>query len=250
MAEPEPIFNQTYWEGLITKPTWYFAYVDFRDWASDRLGKDSKELKDLTKQLRSFFEQALLAGKVALASEGPNLDKERKPVDTVVIHHTSSEPGERLSYMNAIQLLNIYAPYFANPTDPKEKFLKGQPLWSNHVQNGRAVFYAYHWLMRMDGSFERLLKDKQLGWHAANWDINTHSVAICLDNDYEHQDPPQEVLQKLAGFITKNYPGVAAENIIGHKEAAKAAGKDTICPGGNFLDGWKSILLELVEQAG
>jgi hypothetical protein len=250
MAEKAPTFDQSYWEDLIKKPTWYFDYVQFRDKAVKALGEDSEELKDLTKKLRNFFEASLLAGRVALASEGPNLDQERQPIDTIVIHHTSAEPGERISYINATQLLNIYAPYFTDPTDPKEKFLKGQPLWSNHLKDDQPVFYGYHWLMRMNGNFERLLEDDQLGWHAANWDVNTRSIAICLDNDYEHQDPSEEILKKLAEFIAKNYSRVEAKNIIGHKEAAKAAGKKTICPGGNFLDGWKNRLLEYAGQAG
>lgn len=247
MARITPNFEPGYWEELIKSPTWYFDYIAFRDKVEKELGKDTQELKDLTHQLRDFFEASLLAGKVALASDGPNLDKERQQVDTIVIHHTSAEPGERVSYINTVQLLNIYAPYFANPTDPNEKFLKGQPLWSNHVRDGRPVFYSYHWLMRMDGSLERLLGDKELGWHAANWDINTRSVAICLDNDYEEQDPSKDVLQKLAAFIKHSYPNIEPDNVIGHKEAAKAAGKDTICPGTNFLEVWKPKLIKYMK---
>jgi N-acetyl-anhydromuramyl-L-alanine amidase AmpD len=147
--------------------------------------------------------------------------------------------------MNAVQLLNIYAPYYANPTIQEESKLKGKSIWSGHLLNKKPSFICYHWLMRMDGSFERLLKDEQIGWHAGNWDINKKSVAICLDNDYEERDPGDEVLQKLADFIKKTYPNIKPENIIGHKEARK----DTICPGANFLDGWKAKLIGYVEQA-
>jgi hypothetical protein len=246
MAENAPTFDKTHWEELVTKPTWYFDYVEFSNKAKEVLGEDSQELKDLTDQLRDFFEEALMLGKVALAKEGPNLDQDRKPIDTIVIHHTSDKPGYRLPHMNAVQLLNVYAPYFANPTGPKEKFLKGQPIWSNHVRNDQPVFYLYHWLMRMDGGFERLLEDDELGWHAANWDVNTKSVAICLDNDYEKQDPAEEVLEKLAEFIAKNYPNVQKDNIIGHNEAAKAASRETICPGANFEKVWKKKLIRLI----
>ena len=175
-----------------------------------------------------------------MASKGPNLDEQRQPVDTIVIHHTSNHPGYRLTYLNAVHLLNIYAPYFANPIDQQEKSLKGEPLWSGHFKDGKQVFWGYHWLMRMDGTPTRLLDDNQLGWHAGNWEINRRSVAICLDNDYEKQNPSDNILQKLAAHIKDHYPNVESQNIIGHCEAREG----TICPGGHFLSEWKPKLLE------
>jgi N-acetyl-anhydromuramyl-L-alanine amidase AmpD len=97
--------------------------------------------------------------------------------------------------------------------------------------------------MRMDGSFERLLDDDKVGWQAGNWDINKRSVAICLDNDYENQDPSDEILKKLAKFIKKNYPKIQPGKIVGHCEARQG----TICPGINFKIIWKSKLLELLK---
>lgn len=240
-------FNETYWSQVIAKPDWYFEYVDFISSAKGKLGEGSEEFRSLIKKLRHFFEAALLDNKVSLAQDGPDLDKQRKPIDTIVIHHTSAEPGYRLNYMNAVQMLNVYAPYFANPTDEREKFLKGHPLWSNHFTlskdgSWKQVFYLYHWLMRMDGTFERLLNDSQIGWHAGNWEINQRSVAICLDNDYEKQDPADDILRKLATLIKNNYPNVKSQNIIGHCEARKG----TVCPGQNFLTVWKPKLLEYI----
>ena len=95
--------------------------------------------------------------------------------------------------------------------------------------------------MRMDGSFERLLNETQIGWHAGNWKINKRSIAICLDNDYEGQDPSDEVLAKLAEHIRREYPDV--KNVIGHCEANQG----TVCPGANFLSDWK---LKLLRKAG
>lgn len=242
MAASKPTFNRDYWEKAIAKPDWYFDYLKFTKQSKQSLGEESEAWKDLKGKLRDFFERALLDNKVTLAARGPDLDKQRETVDTIVIHHTSDKPGYTLSRMNTVHLLNIYAPYFANPTIEVEEGLKGQAIWSDHLQAGKPVFYAYHWLMRMDGSFERLLKDQQIGWHAGNWDVNKRSIAICLDNDYEQQDPTDEILQKLAKFIINNYPGVEPQNIIGHCEARK----DTICPGTNFLDTWKHKLIKYI----
>lgn len=235
-------FDKNYWQKLIKKPDWYFEYNQFIAQVKKSLGEESEDFRKLNKHIRHFFEKALLENKVALASEGLDLDKERQPIDTIVIHHTSAKPGYRLSYMNAVQMLNVYAPYFADPTDERERSLKGQPLWSGHFKGGQQVFYAYHWFMRMNGAFERLLEDSQVGWHAGNWEINKRSVAICLDNDYEHKDPDNEILRKLVIHIKAHYPQVKKEKIIGHCEARKGA----ICPGKNFIAGWKPKLLQYV----
>jgi hypothetical protein len=245
MAKPQIQFNQEYWEELITRPNWYFKYVELQKRAKQVLGEESEPYNELKNKLRVFFEEALLQNKLEVAASGPNLDKEREPIDTIVIHHTSAKPGYRLSYMNAVQLLNIYAPYFAKPKDEREKSLSGQPVWSNHFRGGKPSFLAYHWLMRMDGSFERLLEDSQIGWHAANWDINKRSIAICLDNDYEKQDPTEEILQKLAKFINKQYSNISNQRIVGHGEVSR---NPTICPGTNFTMVWKPKLSELLTR--
>lgn len=226
-------FDEKHWREIITRPNWYIEYIQLAERAKKELGKE--KLDELNKQIRHFFEKALLQGKVNLAAEGPNFDAERQTVDTVVIHHTSAKPGYRLSYLNAVHLLNIYAPAFAGP-----EYLE-QPIWSGHFSAGKQVFWGYHWLMRMDGTFEKLLNDGQIGWHAGNWPINKRSVGICLDNDYEHQDPNDELLQKLAAHIRKHYPRV---KIIGHREARQG----TICPGGNFMEVWKPKLLKYLAN--
>ncbi len=242
-------FDKAKWLAAITQPDWYIAlYPELKKmralWEAEPGAARTAPMKEA---VRSFFESALSDGTLALASTGPNLDVERQPIDTIVIHHTSAEPGYRLSRLNAVQMLNVYVPYFNNPSIsiPGESRFKGAPLWSNHASGGRPVFYLYHWLLRMDGSLERLLNDDELGWHAANWDINCRSVAICLDNDYDRQDPSPELLQTLADFISELYPHVSAARIFGHVEVSRHV---TSCPGTNFVDGWKSQLLSMIRD--
>ncbi|MDB5161126.1 MAG: hypothetical protein JWO96_506 [Candidatus Saccharibacteria bacterium] len=234
-------FDEAYWQRRISDPDWYTELVPFAKEtvaSLDRQGRDQ-----FHKKIRHFFEEELLQGRVALADAGPNLDEQRKSIDTIVIHHTSADPGYRLSYMDAVQLLNIYAPYYMNPTVREERHLKGSSIWSNHTRDGKQTFLAYHWLMRMDGSFERLLPDESLGWHAGNWDINRRSVGICLDNDYEDKDPDDALLQKLAAHIKEHYPKVTPDKIVGHCECREG----TICPGNNFIAGWKPKLIEFLN---
>lgn len=239
-------FDEATWRQATTRSDWYIElYPELQRLRSAWENASNPAADDMKRAVRGFFEAALLDGLLALGSSGPNLDVERQSVDTIVIHHTSAAPGYRLPYMNATQMLNVYVPYFNNPTDD-EKELRGQPLWSNHVRGGRPVFFLYHWLMRMDGSTEHLLNDNELGWHAANWDINRRSVAICLDNDYEKSDPDPKVLQSLAQFIVSQYPQVPPERMFGHGEVSQ---RPTVCPGTNFESAWKGKLLRLVEQA-
>ena len=239
-------FDEAAWQRIIRQPDWYVQlYPQLEALRRQWEIAPEDEANAIKRAVRGFFANALEEGTVALANDGPDLDRERLPIDTIVIHHTSAKPGYRLSYMNATQMLNIYVPYFMNPTNESEKNLKAKPLWSNHVRDGRSVFYAYHWLMRMDGSFERLLDDNELGWHAANCDINRRSVALCLDNDYEKHDPSPEILDKLANFITQNYSDVPVDRIIGHGEVSN---HPTDCPGSNFVKGWKDELLRAIGQ--
>jgi hypothetical protein len=239
MAE---FFDAVRWQQIVTQPDWYMQlYPELKSlreqWEAE---PDQARAEALKTEVRSFFEQGLLGNTVALAESGPDLDAERQPIDTIVIHHTGAEPGYRLSYMNAVQMLNVYVPYFINPTNEAEQELKGQPLWSSHVRGGRPVFYLYHWLMRMDGSFESLLEDRELGWHAANWDVNRRSIGVCLDNDYEQSDPDPTLLRRLGQFIAEHYPQVSRERIFGHTEVSR---QPTICPGGNFQSRWKQQLI-------
>jgi N-acetyl-anhydromuramyl-L-alanine amidase AmpD len=125
--------------------------------------------------------------------------------------------------------------------------LRGEPIGSGHLRNGKQVFWPYHWIVRKDGRAERLLYDSEIGWHAGNWDINCRSVAIVLDNDYEESLPSRTELFAVASIVTRHYPGVSIGRVLGHQEVNPR----TACPSKLFLDaagrkGWKSELLDLI----
>jgi hypothetical protein len=238
MTKPAAEFDEKRWEKVIQRPDWYLEFNDFALKARLKAEPESKPQKRLNKQVRRFFEAALRDGKVNIGERGYNFDAERQPVDTIVIHHTSAKPGYKLSFLNAVQLLNIYVPGYATGKE------RGRPIWSGHFHKGKQVFWGYHWLMRMDGKFERLLDDSQIGWHAGDWEINKRSIGICLDNDYENRGPRQPILPQLANFIKQNYPDIPLENIRGHREASLK----TICPGNTFLTSWKPKLLKYLSD--
>src|SRR5437868_2525043 len=106
-------FDEGAWRAAIAEPDWYIRlYPELKalrqQWEA---APGDERTKTMKRAVRSFFEQALQSGTIALGHQGPDLDVERLPVDTIVIHHTSAEPGYRLSAMNATQLLNVYVPY-------------------------------------------------------------------------------------------------------------------------------------------
>jgi N-acetyl-anhydromuramyl-L-alanine amidase AmpD len=139
-----------------------------------------------------------------------------------------------LNRLNAVQLIRIYGRYYNDPTTPKERDIKGQPVWSGHFYNGRQVFWGYHWLIRANGEAIKLLDDDKIGWHAGDWDVNRRSVAVCFDDDLDNKEPSKAALKSTKEII-KYYEPKA--ELIGHKDAKPT----TTCPGALFSS-WKAKL--------
>ncbi|HUD05812.1 MAG TPA: peptidoglycan recognition family protein [Candidatus Saccharimonadales bacterium] len=238
--------NDALWLNAFTKPDWYLDVKDeFRRLEKLAVNeKDYYKRKSIKRPAYSLVETAVRENKIILAQSGKNFDRERRPIDTIVIHHTSNKPGMTLGRLNAMELLRIYGMHYADPPNPLEKNLTGQPVWSGHFYNDQQVFWCYHWFIREDGQAERLLKDEYIGWHAGNWDINTSSIAICIDDDLSDKKPSEIVLNAIAEIIKQHYPGILTSNILGHREV----NPKTVCPGDLFIDGWKGELLKKIEK--
>jgi hypothetical protein len=148
----------------------------------------------------------------------------------------------RLSLLDAMHLLRLYVPVYQNPPADVAAELKNQPLYSGHFdETGRQVFRAYHWLVRQDGTTERLLEDDKIGWQAGDWDENCRSVAICIDDDLTDARPTPDALEAVAQIIEQHYSqlSISPDTVKGHNEVV-----DTICPGREFIGGWKTQLLD------
>lgn len=226
------------WKLAIKSPDWYM-----------RLKSDIQRLFATTithsasNRITREFAYDLIArllesGRLPLGTHGPDFDQERLPVDRVVIHHTSRPPSTTLSELSAIGLLRQYATFFLANDE-----LRGKPIWSGHFRNRAQVFFAYHWLIHLDGSATRLLDDRYIGWHAGNWQINRTSAGIALAGQLESHSPPVQQLSGLARVIREYYPDVSAESVFGHCEVAE----HRTCPGSLYLTRWKSLLLELLR---
>lgn len=237
--------DEAFWRDALSKPTWYLILNDDFERLED-LAKnetDYAKRKLIKDKAYSLVEEAVSTRRLPMSEMGDNLDVERKPIDTIVIHHTKNKPMMTLERFNAIQLLRIYGRYFTNSTDPKEEHLKGQQIWSGHFFNDRQVFWGYHWLIREDGKSEHILNDDYIGWHAGNWDVNTRSVGICVDDDLSEKESSETVIQSLADTISQHYPAVDNVKIVGHCEVNDS----TDCPDNLFLESWKHKLVAKLQ---
>ena len=222
---------------IFQKPDWYLELKDMLDeffWSYDGKEKKSKEWLTKRKEIVKMVEELLKANLIALGSEGKNHDVGRKPVDTIIIHHSSTSPTASLTYINALCLLRLYAKTYSN----EENSEYGRPLWSNHLKEGRQTFIPYHYIIRRDGTFEKILEDGMMGWHAGNWGMNCKSIAICFLDDLEKNKPTENALKTAAMLIKKYNP----KQVLGHKEI----NLNTTCPGKSFSE-WKFALLNLVS---
>jgi len=241
------IFNEAEWTEKIKNPTWYMGVSSEMEKLQELRDKDKEKFETEKERIYSFFEAKLDDGEIALGNLEGNFDVERKPIDTVVIHHTHGRRGMTKERLSAMELVRLYAPYYENPTYENDKSIKGEPISSGHIREGKQVFYPYHWIVREDGSVERLLNDSEVGWHSGNWEVNCRSVAIAFDHDFEDSTPSDVELMSVVKIIRENYPTISKDKIVGHCEV----NSKTTCPSNLFLSkdgqqGWKDRLLGMI----
>lgn len=235
-----PEFQRVYWESGFRAPDWYNQLEHELTTSIFSVVHDDAELKAWRHQVYELAGEMLERGDIPLATTGPNLDSERQPLDTIVIHHTEEDPAISLAKLSAIGLLRQYGLHYLDDNVLEGK-VRGEPVWSGHFRQGKMVFFAYHWLIRPDGTAERLLEDDAIGWHAGDWDINTRCIGIALSGNYEHATPPAAQIAAVAHLIKTCYPSIVPERILGHCEVRL---NGTTCPGDRFLTEWKAPLLK------
>ncbi|OGZ97294.1 MAG: hypothetical protein A2676_01755 [Candidatus Sungbacteria bacterium RIFCSPHIGHO2_01_FULL_51_22] len=242
----QPFFNASAWTRALAQPDWYdIIYPEFEALIKKSEHMPAAEYVELKSAVYGFLEERLATGNVVLGTTGKDFDAERKPIDTIVVHHTKCPPGITWQRLNAMHLLRLYAKSYHSPST--EKNILGKPVWSGHFRTDtvagqladRQVFYAYHWLVRMDGFAERLLADSETGWQAGSWEMNCRSVALCFDNDLETSTPPPAAINAMQKIVKEHYSRVLPARIIGHREV----NPHTTCPGELFLHGWKQMLI-------
>lgn len=222
-------------------PDWYIRLEDFLTTIVFPI-EDNPKIKTERHMFYDLVNEMLSDGLIPLASKGPNFDKERKPIDTIVIHHTDENPHIKLSKLSAMGFVRQYGKDYLHEETCGYK-VKGQPIWSGHFKDGKMIFFAYHFIVFENGRIERLLENRYIGWQSGNWDINTRSIAIVLAGDYENKNPSEKQISSIGNIIKQNYSSVSLDRIFGHREI----NLQTICPGDKFIGGWKNTLLETAK---
>lgn len=235
--------DEVAWRAEVARPDWYLRIQDeYEELLTRARNSDRATAHAIATEIYGFFERVLAAGAIAVGGKGPDWDADRMPIDTAVIHHSKRPPGMTWQRLDAVHLIRIYARHYADPPQ-SDAALKGQRITSGHRRGAREIFVAYHWLVRRDGSCERLLNDDETGWHAGDWTTNCRSIGVCIDADLEHEAPSGTQLRALARLIRTRYPAIAPNRILGHCEI----NHQTSCPGKRFLGGWKDALVELAR---
>lgn len=227
------MIDRNYFYSLADDPKWYIHLKDYFEkyFFIQYNDKKSQEWREDRSKIVNIIADLLESHKLSLGENGPDFDLERKEIDTIVIHHTSTPSDTKLSYLNALTLIRLYVSEFL---DQKRDYY-GLPIWSGHFYEAQQTFIPYHYLVRSNGSVEHILKDEYIGWHAGNWDINCRSIAISFVDELEEKAPTNEAINS-AKEIIKKYKDC---KVLGHCEI-----RDTKCPGTLFLgeNGWKKKL--------
>ncbi len=222
---------------IFKNPQWYLKLEhELSEFFYNYNGNKEEKSEQWFEKRKEFIEmvaELLKNNEIVLAKSGKNWDEERLPVDTIVIHHTSSPPDKTIDFINALGFIRLYSSVYGNGKSDQY----GKPIWSNHFYQEKQIFIAYHYLIKPDGSFENILQNSQIGWHCGDWEYNRRSIAICFFDDLKEKGPTENALQ-TAREIIKKYPNC---HILGHREIKDS----TFCPGNLFLGdtGWKNKLL-------
>ena len=125
--------NKSKWVELARKPDWYLVIRPEYE-KLKKQAEENGENQQLKEEVYGFFEKQLAQGDIALGDKGNNWDSERKPIDTVIIHHTKGSPGISKERLSALTLVRLYASYYADPTDEDDKDITGKPIYSSHFR--------------------------------------------------------------------------------------------------------------------
>lgn len=86
----------------------------------------------------------------------------------------------------------------------------------------------YHWFIDVDGNTTQFRSDEEIGWHAGVWDINLHSIGICMGGNFDNEMPSGPQMKKLKELMVHYYQkyGLKTIDFKNHRHF-----KSTHCPG-------------------
>lgn len=188
-------------------------------------------------------------------------DAERKPFDTIVIHHSATTPNATAEEIESYNKRVYERRYTFDETQPggDDPYVKGLKIVPNHViisledeKKSETIrltkdrFIAYHHLVyetgRVTTELQPLIKRNNqwlidmVGWHAGNWPVNCQSIAICLVGNFQTQEPSLKQLEATAGLIRHYVQFNPKLKIEPHRSIAR-----TDCPGQSW-ERWRTKL--------
>ena len=141
---------------------------------------------------------------------GSLLGSTNRSVTTVVVHHTagtmSNDIRQVVSEINRLH---------------SRKFGKmGKSL---------GLTISYHYLITPDGKVWRTRDLEDVGYHAGNWNVNLHSIGVCLVGNFEKYRPTRAQVQSLDRLVRRLRSERGISKVIPHSYC-----RATLCCGENL----------------
>src|SRR5258708_72903 len=110
-----PNFQSALWAEKFRASNWYDLLEPELTHFIFSTVHDDPELKAWRHRVYALVGEMLANNEIPLAHAGPDLDSERQPLDTIIIHHSEDDPALPLQTLSAIGLLRQYGlQYLAN----------------------------------------------------------------------------------------------------------------------------------------
>lgn len=141
-----------------------------------------------------------------------SLTPRSKVLEYIVVHHTASTAKETVE-----QIHNF------------------------HINNNGWAGIGYHFYIRKDGTIYRGRPEKYVGAHCENY--NSVSIGICLEGNFEIEQPTEKQLTSLSEliqYLKKKYGNV---QIVGHRDL-----NATACPGKNLYSKLGSVIANTISK--
>lgn len=149
-----------------------------------------------------------------LPSRGSNGKMDLKKIATLVVHHDGFAIPARYNTLDRIK------------NEAKYHVVKG---WK-HI--------SYHFIIDNVGDIYQCLPEDEIGYHAGNLAVNKNSIAVCVQGNFEIQQPTKAQIKALTEFcdwiFTKrpDIPKLVRSGLKGHREVRL---NPTACPGRNLF---------------
>lgn len=277
-----PLPSERLQQVFTTTPTWYqdpeFQALHKLYFAAGEGSESSKQTEKLDPaalaqheaekwEVINWFAAALARNLILLGTvkQGYNDDDRQGkyenssavPVDTVVIHHTTTAETLTLWQLEAISFLRLYLPHFMAgasngfisfllQTHPELTLENLAPASGHYLEReGRAIqsFSGYHFLIYPDGTVVEVLDHDYMGFHAGNLKVNNRSLGIAMVGTFTETAPTAAAQAALTELLERLQQEKGIQYLASHKSVRI---DHTVCPGTWFEEFAKKQSLPLL----